>query len=149
MFCDKSVAVLGDITPLILRVLFGSLFAMSGYAKLTSFGATAHAFGSMGLPAPYFMAGLAGGVEFAGGVLLVIGLWTRLAAALLAFTMIVAYATAHRDSLTDVKSFMKAAPFAYLMAMGVVLTHGAGRVALQRLVCKCKDRCKVQKKAKS
>ena len=53
------------------------------------------------LPAGYLMAYLAKGTEFFGGLLLAVGLLTRVAAALLIVTMLVAVFGAHADSILD------------------------------------------------
>lgn len=52
----------------------------------------------LGLPAPDLLAALAGWTEFLGGWLLLFGLFTRLIALPLMFTMIVAAVTAHWDN---------------------------------------------------
>ncbi|HTX13755.1 MAG TPA: DoxX family protein [Candidatus Baltobacteraceae bacterium] len=74
---------------LLLRVALGVVFIYHGYPKL--FGHTRQtmdAFGHMGFP-PYF-AYLAGVIEFFGGCLLIIGLFTRIAGLLIAGEMAVA-----------------------------------------------------------
>lgn len=81
----------------LLRVIVGVVFIMHGGQKLFVWGLSgvAGAFGQMGLPAPTLMAVLATAAEFLGGILLVVGLLTRLAALPLAVTMLVALFVAH------------------------------------------------------
>jgi putative oxidoreductase len=86
-----------DAALLLLRVMVGVVFVFHGAQKLFgSFGGygldgTAWYFGEkLGLPLPYASAVLAGGAEFFGGALLIVGLLFRPAAAIVAFTMLVA-----------------------------------------------------------
>lgn len=74
---------------LFLRLAIGIIFIAHGWQKF-SFGIPAIAgfFESIGLPG--FMAGLVASVELAGGILLILGLFTRYAALLLSAVMVVA-----------------------------------------------------------
>lgn len=84
-----------------LRVGAGAIFAAHGAQKL--FGwyggygleATASWMASIGLEPGMLMAALAGGVEFFGGLLLIVGLLVRPVALLLAATMVVAIVSVH------------------------------------------------------
>ena len=84
-----------------LRVGAGVIFAAHGAQKLFGwFGGyglegTAGWMASLGLEPGLLMAGMAGGAEFFGGLLLIAGLLVRPAALLLAVTMIVAIITVH------------------------------------------------------
>jgi putative oxidoreductase len=75
--------------PLVLRLALSAVFIAHGARKLFGvFGGpglagTAALFESQGLAAPLPLAILAGVVELCGGALLIPGVWTRLAAALL------------------------------------------------------------------
>ena len=86
---------------LALRLTAGSIFFAHGAQKLFGwFGGyglqgTAGWMESIGLAPGVLMAGLAGGAEFFGGLLLIAGLLVRPAALLLAFTMLVAIFTVH------------------------------------------------------
>lgn len=87
--------------PLPLRIALGAVFIGHGAQKL--FGAfggwglesTAQWMASQGLEPGMVMAVLAGSAEFFGGILVLLGLITRPAAAVLAFTMGVAMASVH------------------------------------------------------
>ena len=89
------------IAALVLRVPTGVILAAHGAQKLFGwFGGyglegTGQFMASIGLTPGYLMALLAGGAEFFGGVALVIGLLTRPAAAVSAFTMLVALFSVH------------------------------------------------------
>ena len=70
-----------------------------------------------------------------GGVLLMLGLGTRLASVPLIVTMLVAYLTAHREkAFKSLGDFTDQPPFPFLMAALVLLAFGAGRWSLDPLL---------------
>ena len=75
----------------ILRIVTGLLFLAHGTAKLIGFPHVA-SFDGLQL---FFLVGLAGVLELVGGILIVIGLFTRYAAFILSGFMAVAYFMAH------------------------------------------------------
>lgn len=84
---------LAGATHAILRIIAGALFCMHGMPKLFGwFGGMGEAGGS----APLFsLMGLAGVLEVFGGLLILLGLFTRPVAVILALEMITAYFMAH------------------------------------------------------
>ena len=94
-----SIQQIDGIAPLLLRLYLAPIFIKAGYNKLSAFEDTAAWMGNpdwgLGLPFPELMAALAGGTEFFGGWLLLVGLATRLVAIPMMFTMIVAAVTVH------------------------------------------------------
>lgn len=86
---------------LILRVPVGLILAAHGAQKLfgwfggNGLAGTAGWLSSIGIEPGYLMAILAGGAEFFGGLALVLGLLTRPAALVAAFTMLVAIFSVH------------------------------------------------------
>ena len=84
---------LAGTTHAILRILAGALFCMHGMPKLFGwFGGMGEAGGS----APLFsLMGLAGVLEVFGGLLILLGLFARPVAVILALEMIIAYFMAH------------------------------------------------------
>jgi len=126
--------------PLVLRIPLGIIFAAHGAQKLFAwFGGyglegTGQFFASIGLNPGYLMALLAGGAEFFGGLALIAGLLVRPAAAVLAFTMLVAIFSVHIGN----GLFMSNNGYEYalaLLAASVSLVYsGAGRASLDRLL---------------
>ncbi len=125
--------------PLTLRLAFGVIFIVHGAQKLFGwFGgygleATGQWMASIGLDPGFYMALLAGSSEFFGGLFIIVGLLTRLAALTLAVTMLVAIFTVHFEHgllLTN-----NGYEFALAMLAGSVTLalSGAGKLALDNL----------------
>ena len=86
-----------DAALTVLRVILGITFIMHGGQKLFVYGfdGVAGAFAQMGIPAAGLMGPFVALVEFFGGIAIVLGLLTRLAALGLGATMVVAILTVH------------------------------------------------------
>ena len=127
-------------SPLLLavRLFWGWQFFLTGSGKLNHLERTTQFFASLGLPFPELNVILAGTTEAVGGLLLVLGLGSRLAPIALVFTMLVAYGTADRDAVTHIFSnadgFVTAAPFLFLYASILVLVFGPGSFSLDHLL---------------
>jgi len=123
---------------LIVRLYWGWQFMQTGWGKLGDLSKVTNYFTSLGLPAPALNAYFISGLEFAGGILLAIGLGSRAIAFLLAADMAVAYYVADHDALlsffSDPDKFYAAAPFTFLVASLIILIFGPGRLALDTLV---------------
>jgi putative oxidoreductase len=88
---DAGARGRGDLALLALRVIAGLALALAhGINKLPPTERFVAGVAEMGFPAPMLFAWAAGLAEFAGGLLLALGLFTRPAAFFIAFTMAVA-----------------------------------------------------------
>lgn len=98
-----------NILVLVGRILISVIFITSGYAKLTSIGGTAGYFGGLGLPAPMVTAWVVALLEFVGGLAILVGFKTRIAALLLALFCAGSALIAHFDFADQMQSiqFMK------------------------------------------
>lgn len=127
---------LSSVALLLVRVSVGVVFAMTGWGKLHKLDDIIEFFRSLGIPAPELQAPFVAGLEFVGGSLLIVGLMTRLLAAPLIGTMVVAIITAKKDeieSLTDVLGFIE---WHYLVFFVVLVLMGPGRLSLDHLLVK-------------
>ncbi|HEY3841248.1 MAG TPA: DoxX family protein [Bryobacteraceae bacterium] len=126
-------------TPFLMavRLYWGWQFMQTGWGKLSDIGKVIQFFTSLGIPAPVLNAYFVSALELGGGLLLILGLGSRLIALLLAIDMIVAYISADREALLSAFSnpdkFMGAAPFTFLIASLIVLIFGPGGMALDRV----------------
>ena len=125
---------------LVLRVPVGIILAAHGAQKL--FGAfggyglegTGQWMSSIGLEPGYLMALLAGSAEFFGGLALVIGLLTRPAALVSAFTMVVAIFAVHFEGGLFMSNNGYEFALALLAATAALAIQGGGRFAVDRLL---------------
>jgi len=84
-----------SLTILLGRVLLSIIFLLSGFGKLTAISGTAAYFGAMGLPVPTATAIIVGLIELLGGVAVLLGFQTRIAAWVLAVFTIATALVAH------------------------------------------------------
>lgn len=125
---------------LAVRLYWGWQFAQTGWGKLHNIGKITGFFTSLDIPFPSFNAHFVSGLEFVGGLLLIVGLASRVTGFLLAGNMFVAYWTADRDALASIFSdpgkFYAADPYTFLFASLMVLIFGAGLFSLDTLAFK-------------
>ena len=129
-----------SIAPLALRLVAGIIFVAHGAQKLFGwFGGyglegTGQWMASIGLEPGYFMALMAGGAEFFGGLFLLFGLLTRATGLVLAGTMIVAIFAVHFEN----GLFMSNNGYEFALALFAVsvsiAVSGAGRLSLYSLL---------------
>jgi len=123
---------------LLVRLYWGWQFTLTGWGKLHNLAKVTEFFASLGIPFPGINAPFVASLEFAGGILLILGLAGRPVALLLAGNMLVAYLTADREALAAILSdpgkFYGAAPFTFLFAAIIILVYGAGALSLDRLL---------------
>jgi putative oxidoreductase len=125
---------------LAVRLYWGWQFAQTGWGKLHNLAKITDFFSSLNIPFPAASAHFIAGLEFFGGLLLIVGLGTRLVGLLLAANMMVAYWTADHDALVSIISdpgkFYVADPYTFLFASLLVLIFGAGWLSLDALILK-------------
>ena len=85
----------------VLRVVLGTTFLLHGWQKVTEWtvAGTQASFAQMGVPAAELAAPLAAVLELVGGLMLLLGLGTRVVAALLALTMWLLWLHASRTTV--------------------------------------------------
>jgi putative oxidoreductase len=144
---DKWVAGLKYLRcPLLLamRLYWGYQFFITGKGKLMNLDRTAGFFSELHIPFPKLNAGVAGTIECFGGLLLLLGLGSRIITVPMIFTMLVAYSTAHRDVLREIfknpDGVVSAPPFLFLLTCVIVLVFGPGKISLDYLIARMRGR---------
>lgn len=123
---------------LAVRLYWGWQFAQTGWGKMHNIAKITGFFSSLNIPFPSANAHFISGLEFFGGILLILGLGSRFVGLLLAANMFVAYWTADHDALTSIFSdpgkFYVADPYTFLFASLMILIFGAGLFSLDTLL---------------
>jgi putative oxidoreductase len=117
-----------------LRVILGFLFTAHGWQKFNEFtiAGTQASFAKMGVPAAEVAAPVVATLELAGGIALILGVLTRVVAALLALDMLGALFLVHASA----GIFASAGGYEFVLllataALALALT-GAGRISVDR-----------------
>ena len=135
-----KISLLQSPFLLAIRLYWGWQFAQNGWGKLHNLAKITDYFRSLNIPFPAANAHFIAGLEFFGGLLLIVGLGTRLVGLLLAANMMVAYWTADHDALVSILSdpgkFYIADPYTFLFASLLVLIFGAGWLSFDALIMK-------------
>jgi putative oxidoreductase len=137
----KAAAALAFIAPLITRITMGHAFFLTGRGKLANFQNTVEFFASQNIPFPALNAAFVSRLEYYGGILLVLGLLSRLVAAGLASTMVVALLTERQQFFqswlpstelgpTDISSWV------FLVMLIWLVFYGPGVLSLDHLLAK-------------
>jgi putative oxidoreductase len=127
-----------DLALLLGRIALSALFIPGGLRKLTDLGAFTASLQKRDVPFAEVLAPLGAGVEFLGGIAVLIGFQTRLAALLLILFTVIATVIAHRfwEFEGPARQMQQGQFFKNLAIVGGFLAlwvSGAGRYALERL----------------
>ena len=121
-----------------IRLYWGWQFFLTGKGKLADLDKPTQFFQSLGIPFPHQQAMLAGATECFGGLLLLLGLASRLISIPLATVMVVAYLTADIDVVknifNDPDKFVAADEFLFFYAVILVLLFGPGKFSIDWLI---------------
>ena len=127
-------------SPLLLavRIYWGWQFWQAGWGKAMNIPHVVEYFTSLGIPAPTLNAYFIAWLEVVGGILLALGLFSRLIAFPLTVDMIVAYIVGDREALGSIFSapdkFYAATPYTFLFAALLILIFGPGKISLDTLI---------------
>jgi putative oxidoreductase len=120
--------------PLIMRLIVGYVFMLTGWGKLNNLPQMIQNFTEWGIPFPTILTPFVSAVECFGGAMLILGLFTRIPAAMLAVVMVVAVKSAKWgdvDSLETLLGFEEATYFAAFLWLAIA---GPGAASLDRLL---------------
>ncbi len=138
-YADALAARVSDTVLLIGRLAMGIIFFQSGFAKLTGLGAFVGSLGNRGVPFPDFWGPVGAISEFTGGALIILGLGTRYAAALIVLFVIIATAISHRywEFAEPARRLQQGQFYKNLAITGgamFLFICGAGRISLDALL---------------
>jgi putative oxidoreductase len=131
---------LGPLGPTLARLTIGLVFIGTGWGKLHTLSDVTEYFSSLGIPSPGLNAHVAAATEFFGGILVLVGLATRIAVLPMAFTMVIAILTAKRGDIHGVTDLVGFEEWSYLVLMLWLAVAGAGPLSLDRLIAPRLDR---------
>jgi putative oxidoreductase len=118
------------LAPLFARITVGYVFLLSGWGKLHNLPQITENFISWGIPFPHLLTPFVSGVEFFGGLFLLLGLLTRISAGALGVTMIVAIRSAKWAEVDSLETLLGFDEFEYLALFLWLAIAGAGTVSL-------------------
>jgi len=143
---DRIVAIREKIAfagPTLARLTVGVVFIGTGWGKLHTLSEVSDYFASLHIPAPALQARIAAGTEFFGGILVLCGLFARLASIPLGFTMVVAILTAKRAEIDGLSSLVGFEEWSYLVFFIWIALAGPGPLSLDALVRRLRGRSRI------
>jgi putative oxidoreductase len=136
---DRALELLHKLAwvgPLLVRLTLGVVFTVAGWGKLHNLDNITEFFASLHIPAPGIQAAFVSTLEFAGGLLLIAGLGTRIVSALLIGVMTVAILTAKLPDLHGVVDLANTIELTYLVMFAWLVVSGAGAASLDHVIAR-------------
>jgi putative oxidoreductase len=125
---------LSFLGPTLARLTVGLVFIGTGWGKLHTLPDVTEYFASLHIPAPGLNARMAASTEFFGGILMLVGLGTRLVSIPMMFTMVVAILTAKRADIDGLSTLVGFEEWSYIVFFVWLAVAGAGPVSLDRFI---------------
>ncbi len=122
--------------PLTVRLVFGYFWLETGIAKVHNLEGFTMRFMGWGIPYPAFSAGLSAWTELIGGLLLMLGLFTRLICIPMLINMAVAVTLVVSSNLMGLDDYVEADEVVYSLIFFWLLIAGPGKVSLDTLVAR-------------
>ncbi len=136
MKCEVIKEKFLPLVIFLLRVSTGVIMATHGWGKLQNIPQTTEFFSSLGMPAPQIMVYLAIAGEFLGGLGLIVGLFTPLAAFGVFCVTAVAITKVHWANGLMAQGGGFEYPMTLLFVSLFFIVHGAGTFSIDKLFCK-------------
>jgi len=130
---------LSFVAPTLTRIAIGIIFIGTGWGKLHNLDKITGFFTELGIPAPGLNAVLASSAELLCGLLILLGLFTRLAAIPLIVVMVVAIVTAKRSEIGGLSDLLGFVETLYIVLLAWLATAGAGPLSLDRIAIRAVD----------
>lgn len=122
--------------PLVLRLGFGYFWLETGIAKVHNLDGFTQRFVSWGVPLPAFSATVSAWTDLLGGLLLMLGLFTRLICVPMIINMIVAIALVVSASLSGLDDYVETNEVLYILIFFWLLMAGPGKVSVDTLLAR-------------
>jgi putative oxidoreductase len=122
------------LPQLLVRLFVGYFFAETGWGKVHNLSSMAERFADWGIPAPAFNAALSGYTELIGGVLVMLGLFTRFVSIPMAINMVVAIAVVKWKKLSGLDDFAEMDEPLYALSFLWLVFSGPGKASLDHLM---------------
>jgi putative oxidoreductase len=120
--------------PLFTRIVVGYVFMLTGWGKLNNLPQITENFISWGIPFPHVLTPLTSGIEFFGGLFLILGLLTRISGGALGVVMIVAIISAKWADVDSLETLLGFEETTYLAVFMWLAIAGAGAVSVDRWI---------------
>jgi len=124
------------VPQLLVRLFVGYFFLETGWGKVHSLPAMTERFAEWGIPAPAFNAALSGLTELVGGLLVMLGLFTRLISIPMIINMVVATLAVKLKKVGGLDDFVEQDEPLYALAFLWLFFAGPGWVSLDHLLDK-------------
>ncbi|HML27797.1 MAG TPA: DoxX family protein [Hyphomicrobium sp.] len=128
------------LPPLFARIVVGWVFMWSGWEKLQALPQITANFASWGIPFPQITTPFVSGVEFLGGLFLLLGLFTRIAGVPLVIVMVVAIISAKWDQVDSFETLAGFEEVSYMALFGWLAVAGPGPISLDYVLQKLKPK---------
>jgi putative oxidoreductase len=122
------------LPPLVARIVVGWVFLWAGWGKLQALPRIIETFRGLGIPYPEVLTPFVSGVEFFGGILLILGLLTRIAAAPLIVIMVVAIVSAKLGDIDSLETLLGFEEASYLALFLWLAIAGPGPASIDHLL---------------
>jgi len=120
--------------PLFARIVVGWVFLWSGWGKLQNLPQVTENFIGWGIPFPHILTPLTSGIEFFGGLFLLLGLLTRISAGALGVVMLVAIKSAKWADVDSLETLLGFEEVTYLAVFLWLAIAGPGCLSLDRVL---------------
>ncbi|MEO5761001.1 MAG: DoxX family protein [Vicinamibacteria bacterium] len=136
----KLLGYLDFVPGVLTRLVVGYAFIDSGGGKLKNIENTVNFFTDLGIPFPAANAAFVAHLEYYGGMLILVGLLTRIVGLLLSSTMVVALMTADQETFVSALTrsgeagLSDVVPFVLGVLMSWLVVFGPGALSLDALI---------------
>jgi putative oxidoreductase len=131
---ERVAAPIAWLGPLFARITVGWVFMWSGWGKLNNLPQVTENFVGWGVPFPQLLTPFVSGVEFFGGIFLLLGFLTRISAGALGVTMIVAIKSAKWAGVDSLETLLGFDETEYLALFLWLAIAGSGRVSVDHML---------------